>query len=324
MLKLKLRIPKSIDFLEDDSYEGSTGDWELVREVDKFLKSRNQMGLLVGGVLSKQLPRKDLDVIVTGCDIEPEELGVDWWWIDGIKGDSRNVCGYRINVPGAAKRALAKRLPGLHILTDLYDVKNQDLPATYTTLGELEHQNSSQILDSRLFTPIEIQYQDESLIGILQAYDDTHIELADLVAIPTDMYGNGAYGFRPDFYIPDEGGISEEYTPSQLFLKRLSAHFNEDVDEQYVLWALERYDPEKGSDKKADEVLELTEQFRSRVGEVVNHNDERECYLFIRDNFGLEEYFSELVRVRVSYFQKNVGRYIGTKAINKLAIGEIR
>src|SRR3989338_118586 len=191
-LSLKQEPPKV--FVGDDEFKGRSGTVDLVREVDEHLKKTGQMGLIVGGILTKELPRKDLDVIISGEDIRPGELGVDWWWVDLSTGQTRNICDFRIDVSSLARRALSKRIPGLYILRDVFDVKNENLPASYTSLHELTRDYSSSILDARLFRPVQIQYLGEDLIGVLQAYDDVFIELRDTVVFP-GIKNSEHYGF---------------------------------------------------------------------------------------------------------------------------------
>lgn len=179
---IRQELPRA--FAGDDGFRGNPGNYEAVRQADDFLRGRNQMGLLVGGVLTKELPRKDLDVIITGDDIEPDELGIDWWWVDCATGDSRNRNNVRHDVPPAARWALTCQIPGLHILRDVYGVTNEGLPVAYTTLQELSSDHASPILDEKLYTPVQIQYQGEIRIGILRGYDDIFLDFEDLVVLP--------------------------------------------------------------------------------------------------------------------------------------------
>ncbi len=355
-LSLKQEPPKV--FAGDDEFKGRPGDNNLVREVDEYLKRTGQMGLLVGGVLTKELPRKDLDVIVTGEDIKPGELGVDWWWVDLTNGQTRNRTDFRIDVSPLARRALSKRIPGLYVLKDVFDVKNENLPATYTTLHEITRDYSSPVLNGRLFTPVQIQYRGGDIIGILQAYDDVFIELRDAVVLPGKK-GSDQYGLTKDFGNIEEGAIRSGISRLYVFwLANSVAGGPERIKEAYREWdgmklswkglrkALylvfhgQEYEEAQLEGKKLDvdpkieEMVEKLGQFKAWFDKQP-FKDEKSCYSLIRGKFSFDDYFNALDvvpapdqwhkdRELTDRVLRGNGRYIGNIAINKLSIGEIK
>jgi hypothetical protein len=183
-------------FEGDDGHEGKKATLESLTEVDHFLKERNQMGILVGGTLTKPLPRKDIDVIVSAPDIEYDELGVDWWQLDASNNLTENINDIVVPSNPIITRLLAKRIPGLCIFKDLYKVSRHNLPVKYTTSKKELSKPGSRILDNRLLQPIIFKTDGEVNIGILGNYDSEFLEFHDCVndadELIRDMY-DGIY-----------------------------------------------------------------------------------------------------------------------------------
>ncbi len=363
-LRLLLKNEASKVFDGTDNYSGADGNEDLVRRVDTFLRARGQMGLLVGGVLNKELPRKDLDVIVTGHDIGPAELGVDWWWVDSSTGLSKNVNNFVLPVSAVARRVLSRRLPGLHILRDLYDIKNEGLPATYTTSQEIGQDRSSPILDTRLFSPILVNYKGQELIGILEAYDETFMELSDAVVLP-GIKESTQYGFARDFANVSEGVLMSGLT-RLFFYQMLTQEVVTNIEIERIknekniriCWGNDDFRKNMylilNSDELWDAEDESRDYFDAKVekvlGDLLDYKlkfDQQKsrfetdvaCYAFLRESGSLIDYFdildvewkSERRSSGKGYYElveehvlRGDGRYIGNLVLNKLEVGEIR
>ena len=76
------QIPKTYTYKDGDDFYGTEGTIENILEMNKFLKNNNIMGILCGGVLTKELPRKDIDIIISTNKISYKQKGIDWWKIN--------------------------------------------------------------------------------------------------------------------------------------------------------------------------------------------------------------------------------------------------
>ena len=97
---VKIKMSRSRGFvrrfereLKHPAYEwAKAGTIENILKVDEFLKSKNIIGMLVGGCLEHELPRKDIDVVVAdNSGIKYKEFDVDWWMYWDGNGKAVNL-----------------------------------------------------------------------------------------------------------------------------------------------------------------------------------------------------------------------------------------
>lgn len=346
-------------FEGNDEFEGGPATLD---SVDEFLKARNQMGLLVGGYLNKQPPRKDIDVIITGTDIQPGELGVDWWWIDPMGDVTYNKNNFSVPLNPVAKRVLCTRRGGLYAVRGLFEVTNSNLPVQYLDLSQALSERSSPILNMFLFHLAIFSYGNNSMIGVLTSYDDTFVEFKDVIEPPevglrfytpekkeiwkhSNLADLLSYEFQKALETNDRrqefrnelesGDYGEVNDIERGILKRQIEAIQDRVPVLYnALQGLQKSVPqEQQGDKNARFYRDYIDFCRRCIGQTTGI---KEAYILLRNMGILKNYIEELNRLHELWEEEryfgpmkvddsgNLGKYHGDLVINKLAIGEMR
>lgn len=84
---------------------------------DRYLKVKGVTGMLIGGCIEKELPRKDIDIVIEpNPKINYRDFGIDWWIYNKRTKKARNLNGIIIRAERFESWA-RKNPPGLYIST---------------------------------------------------------------------------------------------------------------------------------------------------------------------------------------------------------------
>ncbi len=201
-----------------DSFAGAEGNLANIKELEQKLRERGTTGILVGGCLTGDMPRKDIDIVVPPLADEDLEAYDLWTLSSGQTMNRNDIVNY--NFITIYRKALAMLPPGLHVVNGTRKGIRQDLPVTsYRPLEELAKQDES-ILKEAVGKNIFFKADGGTYVGTLASLDDEFVIFDNLVDLEnrdeSDLYGSLGDGEQIALIrsvLPDIGKIVEEDLP---------------------------------------------------------------------------------------------------------------